>query len=59
MKLLERIVGMLSREGGLVIDPMFGSGTTAIACKNLGRLFYGSDKSVEAMNIAKKALLGS
>ena len=59
VKLLERIVGMLSREGGLVIDPMFGSGTTAIACKNLGRLFYGSDKSVEAMNIAKKALLGS
>ena len=56
VKLLERIVGMLSNKGGLVIDPMFGSGTTGLAALRLGRSFLGSDLNPEALKIAEQAL---
>jgi len=43
LKLLERIVRASSREGGLVVDPFCGSGTTLIAAATLGRCFAGCD----------------
>ena len=55
-KLLERVVRMLSREGGRVMDPFMGSGTTGLAALSCGRLFQGADKSAEALQIAQKAL---
>jgi site-specific DNA-methyltransferase (adenine-specific) len=42
-KLLERIVRASSREGGLVVDPFCGSGTTLVAAAGLGRTFVGCD----------------
>lgn len=55
-KLLDRVVRMFSREGGLVLDPMMGSGTTGVSSLRCGRRFMGSDKSEEAFAIAGKAL---
>lgn len=43
LKLLERIVRASSREGGLLLDPFCGSGTSLIAATRLGRRFVGCD----------------
>ncbi len=43
LKLFEELIKKHSNQGDLVIDPFLGSGTTAIACKNLSRNFKGCD----------------
>jgi len=50
--LMERILLMASDAGDLVIDPFFGSGTTAVACKRMGRRFAGCEMSDEYRNVA-------
>jgi DNA modification methylase len=41
--LLERLVGTLSNEGDLVLDPYAGSGTTLAVARRMGRAFVGID----------------
>lgn len=41
--LLERCVYSHSDEGGLVLDPFMGSGSTAVACAECGRRFMGCE----------------
>lgn len=43
-------------EGGIVLDPFIGSGTTAVVAKRLGRRFIGIDLSPEYVRIAKNRL---
>jgi len=45
-----------SREGDLICDPFMGSGTTAVACKQLNRNFIGFEISQEYCDIANKRL---
>lgn len=40
-EMIERITKGWSNEGGVVLDPFMGSGTTAIACLNTGRNYIG------------------
>jgi len=40
----------LSPPGGLVLDPMCGSGTTLVAAHRLGRQYLGIDKDPDAVN---------
>ena len=56
--LMEYLVKLVSREEALVIDPFMGSGTTAIACKQLNRNFIGFELSQEYVDIANKRLKG-
>ena len=40
-------------EGGRVLDPFAGSGTTGVACKELGREFVGIETSADYCEIAR------
>ena len=54
--LLERIILMCTDEGDIVLDPFVGTGTTAIACKRLGRKYIGVDINKKYVEIARKKL---
>lgn len=43
-------------EGGLVLDPFIGSGTTALVARQLGRNFIGIDLNPEYIKMAEKRL---
>lgn len=45
-----------SNENDIVYDPFMGSGTTARACKDLGRNYIGSEISKEYCDIAEQRL---
>ena len=42
LRLVRRALLASSREGDLIFDPFCGSGTTAVAAKELGRFFVGA-----------------
>ena len=46
------IVSKVSEEGGTVADPFMGSGTTGVACMNLGRKFIGIEIEPKYFDIA-------
>lgn len=52
--LIERIIS--STEAKLILDPFMGSGTTAVAAKNLGRDFIGIELSSEYIALSEKRL---
>ena len=53
---MERIIGVFSNEGQLVLDSFMGSGTTCVACKNLKRNYIGFELDKKYFEIAKKRL---
>ena len=52
LEIMKRLVEMLSPEGGTVLDPFCGSGTTAVACKELNRNYICIEKEKEYFDIA-------
>lgn len=58
VELMELLVELVSKEGHTVLDPFMGSGTTGVACKNLGRKFIGVERDPEYFNIAKERIIG-
>jgi len=54
--LMEWLVRLVTREGGVVLDPFMGSGTTGVACKALGRSFVGIERDAHYCEIAKGRL---
>jgi site-specific DNA-methyltransferase (adenine-specific) len=56
LRLLERIVRASTREGGLVVDPFCGSGTTLVAAARLGRPFFGGDSGELAVQTSAARL---
>ena len=55
-ELVERCILSSTREGDLVIDPFFGSGTVGLVCQKQGRNFLGVELNEEYAEIARKRL---
>jgi len=51
VKLLERLIEISTDKGDLVLDPMCGSGTTASACVNTGRVCLLNDANMDIVQI--------
>ena len=58
LSLMENLVKIHSNQGDTIIDPFMGSGTTGLACKNLGRKFIGIEQNLNYFEIAKKRIYG-
>jgi site-specific DNA-methyltransferase (adenine-specific) len=54
VRLLERLLALVSKEGDLVVDPFSGSASTAIAALNTGRSFIGFEIDEEYFNLSVK-----
>ena len=54
--LIEPMVKAGCPKGGVVLDPFFGSGTTGVVAKKLGRNYVGIELNPKYIEIAKKRL---
>lgn len=55
LEVMKRIVGILPN-GIVVFDPFMGSGTTGVACRQLGIDFIGCELDEEYFEIAKERI---
>lgn len=56
LSLMLKLVQAFSPPGGIVLDPYMGSGTTGVACMQLGRHFIGIDSDPVSFEIASKRI---
>jgi len=56
--LIEYLVKLVSREGGIVLDPFLGSGTTGLVCSRLNRDYIGIELNGEYVKMAKRRIEG-
>ena len=54
--LMEYLINTYSNPNDVVLDNTMGSGTTGVACKNLGRSFIGIEKEEKYFEIAKSRI---
>ena len=57
--LIERMILMTTDERDIIFDPFTGSGSAAVATKQLGRRYIGSDIDKQYCQAASKAMLGA
>ena len=56
LDIISKMLENSSKEGDIVFDPFLGSGTTAVACKQLGRKYIGIELSQKYCDIANERL---
>jgi DNA modification methylase len=56
LELIEWLIKTYTNKGDLVFDPFMGSGTTGVACRQLGRRFIGIEKDRGFYEMAKKRI---
>ncbi len=52
VRLMSYIIRLSVRKGGSVVDPFMGSGTTGVACAQLGKTFTGIERERKYFDIA-------
>jgi len=57
LKLINILINATSHEKHIILDPFLGSGTTAIACKQLNRRFIGIEINPDYCKIARERLM--
>jgi predicted metal-dependent RNase len=55
-ELLKRVILSTTKQGDLVLDPFFGTGTTGAVAKKLKRNFIGIEKEAEYISLAIKRI---
>lgn len=58
LNIIENLIKVSSVEGGIILDPFVGSGTTCVASKRLGRKYIGFEINEKYYKIAKDRLQG-
>jgi DNA modification methylase len=56
VELVKYFIKGSTKSGDLVLDPFMGTGTTGVACKQLGRNYIGFDLQQEYINVANKRI---
>jgi site-specific DNA-methyltransferase (adenine-specific) len=56
LRLVRRALVASTQQGDLVFDPFCGSGTTAVAAKELGRFFVGAELEEEFAQLAERRI---
>ena len=56
-ELLQKIILSSTNPSDLIIDPFFGTGTTGVVCKRLGRHFIGIEKNPNYIKEAKTRIM--
>lgn len=56
IELCEQLMKMYFKQDNIILDPFMGSGTTGIACKNLGVNFIGIEKDENYFNISQERI---
>ena len=54
--LLHRVILATTRAGGVILDPFFGTGTTGVVARRLGRHFIGIERDHRYATMARKRL---
>jgi len=55
-EVMERLIEMLTPEGGSVLDPTMGSGTTGVASVKLGRNFIGIENNADYFEMSQRRI---
>ncbi|MFH1486708.1 MAG: site-specific DNA-methyltransferase [Chloroflexota bacterium] len=58
-EMIMTLISYLTKEGDLVVDPMFGGGSTLVAAKRLGRYSLGIEKELGYCQVARYRLLAT
>lgn len=56
IEIVRRLIPVVTRPAAVVLDPFMGSGTTGVACVNLGRKFTGIELEPKYFDIACKRI---
>lgn len=57
VELMKFFIKTLSNENDVVLDPFMGSGTSGVACRQLGRAFYGVEICEDYYKISEQRIL--
>ena len=56
LSLFKYLINLTTNKNSIVLDPFIGSGTTAVACRELGRKYIGVEINKQYIDIATKRL---